>query len=68
MNSYDIYEEQHCETILFRAIARDEQHVRELAKEAGIDLTGITIKLDKKNVRDQLGRPYDPSIWEALVY
>jgi hypothetical protein len=52
MNAYNIYDENHYETILYHAIARDEEQVRELAEEAGIDIEGLTIDLERTNVKD----------------
>ncbi len=67
MNAYNIYDENHYETILYHAIARDEEQVRELAEEAGIDIEGLTIDLERTNVKDQLGRQYQPRIQDAVV-
>lgn len=67
MNSYNIYEENHYETVLYHAIACDEDHVRELAEEAGINLEGLTIDLERSNVKDQMGRPYSAIIEDAVV-
>ena len=50
------------------AIAQDEEQVRELASEAGIDLTGLTIDLERENVKDDLGRPQKACIIDALVH
>lgn len=68
MNSYNIYEEKHSSTILYHAIARDEDQVVELAKEAGIDMDGLSIELERSNVKDQLGRPLSARIEDALIY
>lgn len=67
MNSYNIYEEEHYSTILYHAIARDEEQVRELAEEAGINIEGMNIDLECKNVKDELGRPYPAKIEDAVV-
>lgn len=67
MNSYNIYDEEHYSTILYHAIARDEEHVRELAEEAGINLEGLTIDLERNNVKDELGRPYPAGIENAVI-
>lgn len=67
MNTYNIFDEENYSTVLYHAIARDEDQVRELALEAGINLDGLTIELERKNVRDELGRNYNPSIKDALV-
>lgn len=67
MNTYNMFDKENCSTILYHAIARDEEQVRELALEAGINLDGLTIELERKNVRDELGRNYNPSIKDALV-
>ena len=67
VNSYNIFDEDHCSTILYHAIAHDEEEVRELAKNAGFDIEGLTIELERNNVKDQLGRPYSPRIEDAQV-
>lgn len=68
MNAYNLYDEENYSCILYHAIAEDEEQVRTLAEEAGIDITGLTIDLERKNVRDQLGRPFEPKIEDAMVH
>lgn len=68
MNPYNIYDDNHYETILYHAIARDEDQVMELAKEAGIDMDGLSIELERSNVKDQLGKPLSAKIEDALIY
>lgn len=68
MNAYNIFDENHYETILYHAVAKDEDQVEELAKEKGIDLEGLEIELERTNVKDQLGRDFNPYIEDALVY
>lgn len=68
MNAYNIFDEEEYSTILFHSIARDEDHVRELAEESGISLDGLTIELERSNVRDELGRPAKPGIFDAIVH
>lgn len=68
MNAYNIYEEQHSSTILYHAIARNEEQVEELAKEAGFNISGMVIELEKENVKDQLGKPYAARIEDALIH
>ena len=68
MNSYNIFNENEAGTILFHAIASSEQHVKELASDSGIDRTGLTIELERQNVKDQLGRPFPASIENALIH
>jgi hypothetical protein len=67
LNSYNIYDEEHYSTILYHAIARDEEHVKELAEEAGINLEGLTIDLERNNVKDELGRLYPARIEDAVI-
>ena len=67
MNSYDIFNEENYSTVLYHAVARDEEEVRELAVEHGIDIDGLKIELCRRNVRDELGRPFRPFIENALV-
>lgn len=68
MNSYNIFDENHPETILYHAVAESEDHVKELAEESGIDLSELVIEIERTNVKDQLGRPFKPYIEDALVY
>lgn len=70
VNHYDIYNEEEryngCVTVMYTALASSEEEVRELAEEQGVDLDGLTIELTRRNVRDQLGRPYKPVFEEEL--
>lgn len=68
MNSYNIFDEKEYSTILYHSVAESEEQVRELAEQAGYDLSGLTIELEMANVKDQLGRPYNPIIEDALIY
>ena len=67
MNAYRIYDENNYSTILYKAFATTENHVRELAEEAGIDLTELVIEIDSKNITDEIGRPYSAKIFDAQV-
>jgi hypothetical protein len=66
-NSYNIFEEKHADTILYHAVSTDEEQVKELAEENNIDLNGLTIEVEKINVKDELGRPIKPFIEDALI-
>lgn len=64
VNSYNL-QEKGC--VFYHAIAENEQQVVELAKEAGFDIEGLEIELERTDVRNELGRPYQPSIVNSLV-
>lgn len=64
MNTYNI-EEKGC--VFFHAIAESEEQVRELAAQAGYDIEGMDIELERMNVRDELGKEYTAKIEDALV-
>lgn len=64
MNTYNV-EEKGC--VFFHAIAESEEQVRELAAQAGYDIEGMDIELERMNVRDELGREYTARIEDALV-
>lgn len=64
MNTYNV-EEKGC--VFFHAIAESEEQVRELAAQAGYDIEGMDIELERMNVRDELGREYIAKIEDALV-
>lgn len=68
VNSYNIYNPKNYVCVLWHALASDENEVRQLAKDAGIDLDGLEIELIRTDVRDQLRRPYSPRIEDAQVY
>lgn len=68
MNSYNLFDPENPETIVYYAIARDRDHVKELAEEAGFHIENMVIDLERTNVRDEIGRPLPPSIQDALVY
>jgi hypothetical protein len=67
VNKYIIFDPECYICTLYTSLAYDKEHVRELAAEAGIDLTGLEIELERKDVRDQLRRPYAPNIIDAVV-
>lgn len=67
MNSYNIFDEKHYSTILYHAIANDEDQVKKLAKDAGVNLDGMIIEIEKENVKDELGRSYTAKIEDAQV-
>lgn len=68
VNSYNIYDSERSDTILYHAIAESEDRVRELAEENDISLEGLTIELSTENVRNEMGRPCSEQIEDALVY
>ena len=68
MNTYNIFENGNESTILYHSIAEDEQQVRELAKDKGIDLHNMTIELERTDDRNQLGKSYAAVIEDALVH
>lgn len=67
MNTYNIYNEQEPSCILFHAIAESPIAVALLAEREGLDITGLTIELERTNVKDESGRPFPASIKSALV-
>ena len=46
----------------------DEEQVKELAEQSGIDISELTIELERINVKDELGRPYSARIEDALIH
>lgn len=67
INSYVVYDEQLPQEILYYAVAYDEDHVKELAEEAGYDIEDMVIELERTNVKDQLGWPCSPRIEDARM-
>lgn len=68
MNAYNIFDEKDYSTILYHAVARSEAEVQTLAQEAGLDIEGLEIELERSNVKDERGRDIRPYIGDALVY
>lgn len=64
MNAYN-FVEKGC--VFYHAIANSEEQCYELAESAGFDVEGMELELERMNVRDELGRPYEPRIEDALV-
>lgn len=67
MNSYNIFSKENPATILYHSIAEDKEHVEKLAKELNINIEGLTIDLERENVKDQLGRPYSAFIFPCQI-
>lgn len=53
--------------IFYHAIATSEEHAILLAKQEGFDIKGMEVELERMNVRDELGKPYEPKIENAMV-
>lgn len=68
MKSFNVSAIGHEDTILYHAIASDEQQVRELAEANEIDLTDMIIVMERSNIKDELGKPYSAKIEDALIY
>jgi len=67
MNSYNIYSKEEPATILYHAIATDEQQVKELADKNNIAIDNLEIELERENVKNELGKAYPSSFRDALV-
>lgn len=67
VNSYNIVEESNPSTILYHAVAYDENHVKELAESNYINIDDMIIELERINVKTSSGIPFDPYIEECLV-
>ena len=68
VNSYNIFDEAEPSCILYHALAENEDQVKQLAEDEYIDISGLTIELERRDVRNQLGKPYYPMIWDAVVH
>lgn len=64
VNRYLVYREETrmngCVSAEYVSLAWNEDHVREMAEEQGINLDGYTIECTKEDVRDELHKPYTP--------
>lgn len=64
MNTYN-FKQKGC--VFYHAIASSEERAIELAMNAGYDIEDLEVELERKNVRDELGRPYKEGIQDAMV-
>lgn len=67
MNSYNIFDPRNYSTIIYCAIARDEDQVKELALSAGFKIDKMVIELERTDIRDEMGRPLPASIQYVVV-
>jgi hypothetical protein len=67
MNTYNLFDSNDPSTILYHAIAENEEQVKKLAQDNGFNITGLQIDLERKNVKSELGKGYSPSISNALI-
>lgn len=63
VNAYN-FVENGC--VFYHVIAESVSQCYELAQGAGYDIKGMTIELERMNVRDELGKPYPPKIEECI--
>lgn len=65
MNAYN-FTEKNC--VFYHVIAQNEEQCYQLAKENNIDVNGMELELERSNIRDEMGREYNPTISEAMVH
>ena len=68
MNTYNIFEKENSSTILFHAIAENESQIKNLAEQKGFEIEGMTIELERSNIKTEMGKLYQPSITDTLIY
>lgn len=72
VNRYIAYDERDRKNgaapVRYVGLAYNEEHFKELAEEAGFDLSGQTIDLIKENVCNELRKPYKPYIRDLSIY
>ena len=68
MNSYNLFNSENPSTVIYHAIAEDEEQIKELANEAGFNIESLDIEIERENVKDEMGRPLKPSIKDAIIY
>lgn len=64
VNAYNFLEKG---CVFYHAIATSEEHAVLLAKQEGFDIEGMEVELEKENVRDEMGNPYECRIEDAIV-
>lgn len=64
VNAYN-FSEKGC--VFYHAIATSAEHAVYLAIQEGFDVVGMEIELERENVRDEMGNPYECKIEDAIV-
>ena len=64
VNAYNFLEKG---CVFYHAIAEDHEQAVLLALQAGFDVVGMDIELEKEDVRDEMGNPYECRLEDALV-
>ena len=64
VNAYNFLEKG---CVFYHAIAEDHEQAVLLALQAGFDVVGMDIELEKEDVRDEMGNPYECRIEDAIV-
>lgn len=64
VNTYN-FVENGC--VFYHAIATSEEYAIQLAQEEGFNIEGMEVELERINICDELGRPYDCKIEDAIV-
>ena len=67
MKSVNAYNFSEKGSVFYHAIAEDHEQAVLLALQAGFDVVGMDIELEKEDVRDEMGNPYECRIEDALV-
>jgi len=68
MNTYNIFHPDHPNTILYHATASNPEQVRDLAEENNLDITGMIIEEERRNIKTELRRDPKPQISDAIIH
>lgn len=66
VNKYIVIDEKH-DAVMYQVIAENEKQVHELAEKNGYDISDYSIELVRKNVVNEIGRPYSPVIYDEMI-
>lgn len=53
-------------TAMYGGYAKSEERFIEMCEEAGFNLEGLDVELDRQNVKDEMGRPFPEEVWKDL--
>lgn len=62
MNSYNLLHPEESSFIVLHAIANDTDHIKRMAEEKNINIEGLEIVLERKNVKTEMGKDCSPKL------
>ena len=61
-NSYNVFNKNNYTWVVYHVIASSPEEVIEMLEEQGFDTEYLDVELDKRNVKDEMGRSFAKKI------